>query len=220
MGLFTSHAQEHRPEEEPPTLANVWSDGLGRAGSRAGQILLIGALAWFAIQGLIRLNVILIAVVVATILACALRPVVRWMKDEGLNNTLAAVATFLGSIAVLSGIIWLVVESVLNQMADTVCQSVEMLEKLVKARDLDLASKIIDGDDQIDDLHLQVRRLVRDPEVEMSREQIVNATLLSRFLERLGDHTSKAAGRVLYIVRGDSITHHNEGCAQVEVVSS
>lgn len=130
MGLFTSHAQEHRPEEEPPTLANVWSDGLGRAGSRAGQILLIGALAWFAIQGLIRLNVILIAVVVATILACALRPVVRWMKDEGLNNTLAAVATFLGSILVLSGIIWLVVESVLNQMDELVQQAMSGFSKV------------------------------------------------------------------------------------------
>lgn len=101
------------------------------------------------------------------------------------------------------------VQKLLLQMADMVCESVGKLEELIKKQNLDLASEIIDGDDEIDEMHVRIRRLVRDPELEISREQIVNATLLSRFLERLGDHTSKAAGRILYIVRGDSFTRNS-----------
>ncbi|OKL48636.1 phosphate signaling complex protein PhoU [Boudabousia marimammalium] len=102
------------------------------------------------------------------------------------------------------------IQSVLNEMADKVCDSVELLEKLLNEQDMSLVAAIIDGDDEIDEYNQRVRRLVADPEVEMTRQQIVNATLLARFLERLGDHAAKAAGRMLYIVRGDLITHHNE----------
>ncbi|GAA1349576.1 AI-2E family transporter [Falsarthrobacter nasiphocae] len=127
-----SHAVEARPagagvshsEDAPPSLENVWSDGLGRFGSRAAQILLIGVVAWFVIQGLMSVSVIFIALVVATILGCALRPVVRWLKKEGMNNVFAAVTTFVGSILVLSGVIYLVVESVVRQSGQLAQQAV------------------------------------------------------------------------------------------------
>lgn len=142
MGLFSSshherseHAEslaEERALSRPgvPALASVWSDGLGRVGSRAAQILLIGVVAWFVIQGLIKVNVIVIAVVVATILACALRPVVRWLKNEGMGNTPAAITTFVGSILVLSGVIYVVVESVLSQQSQLAQQAVSGVSKV------------------------------------------------------------------------------------------
>jgi len=39
--------------------------------------------------------------------------------------------------------------------------------------------------------------------VELSRQEVVDAVLLSRFLERLGDHCVSGAKRVGYLVTGD-----------------
>lgn len=82
-----------------------------------------------------------------------------------------------------------------------------MLSELIDDGADELATAIIDNDDAIDELHLQVRKLVHDESVKMERSQIINVTLLSRFLERLGDHATKAAWRVLFIRRGERTSY-------------
>ncbi len=119
-----------RAENPAPPVGGVWNDGLGRVGSRAAQILLIGVLAYFVVKGLVAINVIVIAVVVATILACALSPVVGWMRKEGMGRLPAAITTFIGSILLLAGVIWLVVESVLSQSGTLLQQSLTGFEKI------------------------------------------------------------------------------------------
>jgi predicted PurR-regulated permease PerM len=111
-------------------MDGVWKDGLGRMGSRAAQVLLIGILAYFLVRGLLSVNVIVIAFVVAVILACALSPIVGWMRREGMNRVFAAVTTFIGSILVLGGVIWLVVESVLSQSDQLVKQTLTGFQKV------------------------------------------------------------------------------------------
>ncbi|AOZ73291.1 phosphate transport system regulatory protein PhoU [Boudabousia tangfeifanii] len=103
------------------------------------------------------------------------------------------------------------IQTTLNQMADVCASSTALLVELITDHDLELADKIIAGDDLIDDYHLQVRRQVQDPANDLDRSQIVNATLMSRFWERLGDHTLKAANRVVFIIRGERALHgsHN-----------
>ncbi|MBV7363341.1 phosphate signaling complex protein PhoU [Actinomycetaceae bacterium TAE3-ERU4] len=97
--------------------------------------------------------------------------------------------------------------SLLLEMATQVSHTSHAMADLVANEDSDLATRIIDADDKIDELHLQVRKLVRDESVPLTRQQVISATLLSRFLERLGDHATKAAWRILFIRRGISTSY-------------
>ncbi|OKL46556.1 phosphate transport system regulatory protein PhoU [Boudabousia liubingyangii] len=99
------------------------------------------------------------------------------------------------------------IQEILIQMAKRTLDMTLDLGTVIKSSDAELAQKIIDTDDEIDELHRKARRLIRDPEVELTRDQIINGTLLSRFLERTGDHASKAASRIIFMIRGEYVPH-------------
>ena len=54
-----------------------WTDDLGRAGARAGQLLLIAAVLVGVVWLLLRVRVVVVAVLVALILASAVVPLVK-----------------------------------------------------------------------------------------------------------------------------------------------
>lgn len=94
--------------------------------------------------------------------------------------------------------------SLVLQMADEAVRAGAQVAQLVETQDLSLARAIQDGDAALDSLHRQSFQMILDPEHEMSRQQVIDAVLLGRFLERFGDHSTSVARRVTYLVSGQA----------------
>ncbi|AYD90536.1 phosphate transport system regulatory protein PhoU [Actinomyces sp. 2119] len=100
----------------------------------------------------------------------------------------------------------------LLQMADLAVRAGRDVARLIETRDLGLAKTIEAGDSKLDALHRRSFQMILDPAHELSRQQVIDAVLLGRFLERFGDHSTSVARRVAYLVSGASLpeTHDNE----------
>ena len=75
--------------------------------------------------------------------------------------------------------------------------------------DVSLAQKVIDGDDQLDEIYEQVLRSLVDCMVK-DNESIprgLKYIFMAKGLERVGDHSSNIAEMVIYLVRGQDIRH-------------
>jgi putative heme transporter len=86
-------------------LPPIWSDGLGRAGIRSLQVLLVAVLAWTVVWSLTRVPLVLIPVMIALILASAISPLVRWLTGHRWPGALATATAFVGILAVFGGIV-------------------------------------------------------------------------------------------------------------------
>jgi len=86
-------------------LPAIWSDGLGRAGIRSAQVLLVAALAWAVIWSLTRVPLVLIPVMIALILASAISPLVAWLTGHRWPRALAVAASFVAILVVFGGVI-------------------------------------------------------------------------------------------------------------------
>jgi len=83
-------------------------------------------------------------------------------------------------------------------------------------RDADLARRICERDDEVDQINHQIFRelltyMMEDP-ATISRA--VELILIGRHLERIADHATNIGEDVIYLVKGKSIKHHIEerGC--------
>ena len=79
-------------------------------------------------------------------------------------------------------------------------------------RDLGLAQQVLDRDDELDALKTQV---FRDLVVHMTRdagtiEPGIDLVLVSRHLERIGDHATNIAEDVIFMVSARDVRHHQE----------
>lgn len=97
------------PSSAPDAVPTPWSDPLARAGARAGQMLMIAAVAVGAVWLLQRVMVVVVAVLVASILAAAVSPLVSRLIAKGWPPLAATVVAFLGiaamATAVLTGVL-------------------------------------------------------------------------------------------------------------------
>ncbi len=98
------------------------------------------------------------------------------------------------------------------RLADLVKKMVrDSLDSFIK-QDVNLARSVLTRDDQIDDLCDQIFRelltfMISDPSTIPRALQLV---LVSRHLERIGDHSTNIAENVIYLVQGKDIRHHIE----------
>lgn len=76
------------------------------------------------------------------------------------------------------------------------------VERLVESQDLDLAVKIEEGDDVLDNLHRKSFEYVLDDSIGLSRQETVDTVLLGRYLERYGDHCVTVATRMQFLITG------------------
>jgi phosphate transport system protein len=94
----------------------------------------------------------------------------------------------------------------------------DSLEALI-SRDCALAAKVLDEEKRVDSYRDQIFRILlacmmADPgTVEGSLALI----LISRNLERIGDHATNIAEEVIYMVEGREIRHHHESSARASV---
>ena len=84
----------------------------------------------------------------------------------------------------------------------------EALDALVN-QDVELAQKVLDRDDEIDNLKDQIFRelltyMISDPK---TIERAMNLILIARNLERLGDHATNIAEDVIFAATGKDIRH-------------
>lgn len=90
-------------------------------------------------------------------------------------------------------------------MADCAVRAGQDVARLVASQDLGLARRIQDDDAEMDRLHRESFQMILDPAHDLSRQQVVDAVLIGRFLERFGDHSTSVARRVTYLVLGTGL---------------
>lgn len=88
--------------------------------------------------------------------------------------------------------------------------TISMVKKSIDAfvnRDMDLAHQVINLDDKVDDLFDTIKEelivLIRD-DID-NGEQSINFLMISKYLERIGDHAENIAEWVLYSITGEHI---------------
>ena len=93
----------------------------------------------------------------------------------------------------------------------TIAQSMlrDALDAFVR-RDTTLAQRVLDQDDTLDDLKTQIFRelltyMLQDPS---TIEPALDLILVSRHLERIGDHATNIAEDVIFIVSARDVRHH------------
>ena len=94
------------------------------------------------------------------------------------------------------------VYDLLVEMAEAAAKVGENVANLVETHDMELAKLIEADDDVLDELHRKSFDFVLDPEVDLTRQQIVDTVLLGRYLERFGDHGVSVARRMRFLVTG------------------
>lgn len=91
----------------------------------------------------------------------------------------------------------------LCEMSRVATEIVSELVDLMEQHELGQVHRIAVRDDRLDELLDRTFAILADDTVELTRQQVVDAVLLSRFLERIGDHCVSGAKRVGYLVTGD-----------------
>lgn len=76
------------------------------------------------------------------------------------------------------------------------------LTDMLSKHDVEIANAIIDSDDTLDKLHEKIFSTVESDSWHGTRKQLIDLVLLSRFIERIGDHCVAAARQVVFIVSG------------------
>lgn len=87
----------------------------------------------------------------------------------------------------------------------------DSLDAFVK-KDADLARKVLESDDEVDAYKEQIFRelltyMMSDPG---TIPRALSLILISRNLERIGDHATNIAEEVIYVVQGREVRHHHE----------
>jgi len=99
-----------------------------------------------------------------------------------------------------------------SEMASKAQRMLKMsLDALVNL-DVDLAYKVITLDDEVDqiknDAYDQIKQAIKDLPERVG--YYINLLLISRHLERLGDHATNIAEEVIYLVEGEIYRHVEE----------
>lgn len=109
-----------KPADGSPPPANrlgrLWLDPLGRAAIRCLQLLVLIATTGAVLYALLSVKVVVLAVLIAIILASAVRPLVSWLERHGWRSTLAAATLFVGLLLLLGGVVTGVVLGIRNSL--------------------------------------------------------------------------------------------------------
>lgn len=130
--------------DQPPS---PWSGSLGRAGARAGQLLLIATVIVGVVWLLLRVRVVVVAVLVALILASAVAPLVRWLISKGWSRLWATLASFLAIVVVAGGVVSGVVLAIRSEWDTLVSSAVsgwEQLQNWITSASLPVDTSLID----------------------------------------------------------------------------
>lgn len=120
-----------RADSPRASLSRLWSDGLGRAGTRGAQILLVGAVVVASVWLLSRLTIVTIPLVLALISAAAFAPWMEWTRRHSLPPALGATLALLFLLAVITGALVFVVGSVSHEWRELAIKAQDGFERVV-----------------------------------------------------------------------------------------
>ena len=92
-------------------------------------------------------------------------------------------------------------KTVFADMASVGQRIAQMTSDALSSKDVYAAAEIEKVDSELDDLHRKIFQILLD-EWPHGMEAGINATLLSRYYERFGDHAVSVASRIIYLVTG------------------
>ncbi|WP_246670050.1 AI-2E family transporter [Arthrobacter zhaoguopingii] len=152
MNLSAEQTTSHRPPTNSlrPAAPGPWAGPLGLAAHTAAQVLLLLTLFTVAVYALIQVRLVVIPLLLALILACAIGPFVSWLRRKGWSSPLATGFSFLALLVLIGGFITGVVFAVLGQTDTLVASAVEGVDQLIDF--------IQDGPLPVDDGQLQAAR--------------------------------------------------------------
>ena len=113
------------------SLSRLWSDGLGRAGTRGAQLLLVGAVVVALVWLLSRLSIVTVPLVLALIFGAAFAPWMEWTRRHGLSPSLGAALALLLLLAVITGALVFVVGSVSHEWRELAIKAQDGFERVV-----------------------------------------------------------------------------------------
>jgi predicted PurR-regulated permease PerM len=107
-----------------------WEDGLGRTAVRSTQVLVVLLLVSVTVWGLRQVSLLVIPVLIATLIAAAVAPLVRAMRTRGVHNTLATAIAMLVGVGSLGLILWFVGRAVRDEWEELSTAAMEGLDEL------------------------------------------------------------------------------------------
>lgn len=113
-----THDGQPTTPEKPQTTRTLWSDWFGTVATRSLQTLAVLAAASVVILALLHLTVVVTPVLLAVIIASAIRPLVALLERHRVPPLLATWIVLLGIIAILALVVWLIVWAVVSQWDD------------------------------------------------------------------------------------------------------
>ncbi|WP_437583474.1 AI-2E family transporter [Paramicrobacterium sp. CJ85] len=114
MGLFGRPAAAPQPQEKH-SARTLWTDGFGHIATRCVQIIAVLAVVTVVIFALTQLTLVLIPVIIALIFASAFNPLMSFMRRHGVPSLLGTLIALVGSFAIISAVVWLIVWTVRAQ---------------------------------------------------------------------------------------------------------
>lgn len=96
-----------------------------------------------------------------------------------------------------------------TQMAQTASQMLKMSLDALVHMDVDMAYKVRNMDEQVNIMRNDAYDSMKT-DIQNNPDmvgEIINMYLISRHIERVGDHTTNIAEEVIYLIEGDSIRH-------------
>ena len=110
--------------------ARPWHDAFGHAAARAGQALVLGAAGAVVIWLLVTVRLVVVPLVLATIIASAVKPLMRALRVRGVPPALAAIAALVAGLGALGLLGWLIVAGVREEWRQLRDRAVGGLEEL------------------------------------------------------------------------------------------
>ncbi len=113
------------------SLSQLWSDGIGRAGTRGAQILLVAAVIVALVWLLSRLSVVTIPLVLALIFAAAFAPWMEWTRRRSYPPALGAALALVALLAVIAGALVFVAGSVSQEWGQLAIKTQDGIQRVL-----------------------------------------------------------------------------------------
>lgn len=91
---------------------------------------------------------------------------------------------------------------VVAEMGERAATITSKAGEVIRGRDLAVAAQLLDDDDEVDALQRALFLALLTPGRQQEAEEVVDITLVGRYLERLADHAVAVARGVSYLVTG------------------
>lgn len=160
-GAITINQTTPAPRAEDQT-PSPWRDAMGVAAARSAQVLIILVAVALVVIGMMRLSTLIIPILIALIVACALRPMMSRMESWGIKPIWGTIITLLLGVSIIGGLLTMIVNSVRNQIPELVDSATE-------------------GIDQIQEWLTTLPFQITDEQIENVRETVVKFLTSSSF---------------------------------------